>query len=110
MIDVLRAPNHIENLGATHYPYKRGGHILINSLLSKKIIIPVIILAILLSACTGNKGIDGREIEEMEESYKNGFQLIEMDFEWTKDNHLVVIDDWADMARRMFMDMEEMGQ
>ena len=41
-------------------------------------------------------------LEAIEQSYNNGFRFIELDFEWTKDNKVVLIHDWDSMARRMF--------
>ena len=42
-------------------------------------------------------------LEALEESYSNGFQLIEIDFEWTSDGKVVAIHDWEPMVRRLFM-------
>ncbi|AFS77251.1 glycerophosphoryl diester phosphodiesterase [Gottschalkia acidurici 9a] len=42
-------------------------------------------------------------LEALEESYKNGFNLIEIDFEWTSDGKVVAIHDWDSMAKRMLM-------
>ncbi|CCQ95355.1 conserved exported hypothetical protein [[Clostridium] ultunense Esp] len=42
-------------------------------------------------------------LEALEESYSNGFQLIEMDFEWTSDGQVVAIHDWGPMVERLFM-------
>lgn len=42
-------------------------------------------------------------LEALEESYKNGFELIEMDFEWTTDGEVVAIHDWGPMVERLFM-------
>lgn len=42
-------------------------------------------------------------LESLEESYKNGFKLIEVDFEWTTDNKVVAIHDWTAMVQRLFM-------
>lgn len=42
-------------------------------------------------------------LEALEESYKNGFKLIEMDFEWTSDGEIVAIHDWGPMVERLFM-------
>ncbi|SHD76237.1 glycerophosphodiester phosphodiesterase family protein [Schnuerera ultunensis] len=42
-------------------------------------------------------------LEALEESHKNGFQLIEMDFEWTSDGQVVAIHDWGPMVERLFM-------
>lgn len=45
-------------------------------------------------------------LEALEECYSNGFELIEMDFEWTSDGEVVAIHDWGPMVKRLFM-MEE---
>ena len=42
-------------------------------------------------------------MEALEESYENGFRLIEIDFDWTIDNKVVAIHDWTDTLRRLFM-------
>lgn len=42
-------------------------------------------------------------LEALEESYKNGFKLIEIDFEWTSDDEVVLIHDWESTVERMFM-------
>lgn len=42
-------------------------------------------------------------LEALEESYKNGFKLIELDFDWTSDDQLVLIHDWESTVERMFM-------
>lgn len=42
-------------------------------------------------------------LEAIEEAYKNGFKLIEIDFEWTSDNNVVAIHDWTGMMKRLFM-------
>ena len=42
-------------------------------------------------------------LESLEESYKNGFKLIEFDFDWTSDNKVVAIHDWEGMFERLFM-------
>lgn len=42
-------------------------------------------------------------LEAIEESYKNGFKLIEIDFEWTSDDKVVAIHDWLNMLERLFM-------
>ncbi len=42
-------------------------------------------------------------LEAMEEAYKNGFRLLEIDFDWTSDNEVVAIHDWTAMPRRLFM-------
>lgn len=42
-------------------------------------------------------------LEALEESYNNGFKLIEMDFEWTSDGEVVAIHDWGPMVERLFM-------
>lgn len=41
-------------------------------------------------------------LEALEESYNNGFQLIEIDFEWTSDGKVVAIHDWESMVARLF--------
>ena len=43
-------------------------------------------------------------LEALEESYKNGFKLIEIDFEWTSDGKVVAIHDWDSMAKRMLIE------
>ncbi|WP_025640575.1 glycerophosphodiester phosphodiesterase family protein [Schnuerera ultunensis] len=45
-------------------------------------------------------------LEALEESHKNGFKLIEMDFEWTSDGKIVAIHDWGPMVKRLFMTEE----
>lgn len=45
-------------------------------------------------------------LEALDESYNNGFQLIEMDFEWTSDGKVVAIHDWSPMVKRLFMTEE----
>src|SRR5690606_19320291 len=45
-------------------------------------------------------------LEALEESYENGFKLIEMDFEWTSDGKVVAIHDWGPMVERLFMTEE----
>lgn len=45
-------------------------------------------------------------LEALEESYENGFKLIEMDFEWTRDGKVVAIHDWGPMVERLFMTEE----
>lgn len=42
-------------------------------------------------------------LEAIEESYKNGFKLIEIDFQWTSDDKVVAMHDWFDMVERLFM-------
>lgn len=42
-------------------------------------------------------------LEAIDSSYKNGFKLIELDFEWTSDNAIVLMHDWDSMTKRMFM-------
>lgn len=42
-------------------------------------------------------------LEALEESYKNGFKFIEIDFQWTSDNKVVAIHDWTSMVGRLFM-------
>lgn len=42
-------------------------------------------------------------LEALEESYKNGFKLIELDFQWTSDNKPVLIHDWLSSTERLFM-------
>lgn len=42
-------------------------------------------------------------LEALEKSYENGFQLIEIDFEWTTDGNVVAIHDWGPMVERLFM-------
>lgn len=42
-------------------------------------------------------------LEAIDSSYNNGFKLIELDFEWTLDDKIVLIHDWAEMVKRMFM-------
>lgn len=42
-------------------------------------------------------------LEALEESYKNGFKLIEIDFDWTSDNKAVAIHDWTGSLERLFM-------
>lgn len=42
-------------------------------------------------------------LEALEEAYKNGFKLIELDFQWTTDGKIVCIHDWESMTRRLFM-------
>lgn len=41
-------------------------------------------------------------LEAIEESYNNGFRFIELDFEWTKDDKVVIIHDWDLMIQRLF--------
>lgn len=41
-------------------------------------------------------------LEALEKSYKNGFQLVEIDFEWTSDGKVVAIHDWDSMVARLF--------
>lgn len=41
-------------------------------------------------------------LEALQNSYKNGFKLIELDFEWTEDGVPVAIHDWDRMVSRMF--------
>lgn len=41
-------------------------------------------------------------LEAIEESYNNGFRFIELDFEWTKDDEVVIIHDWDSMVQRLF--------
>ncbi len=41
-------------------------------------------------------------IEAMNESFTKGFQLIELDFSWTSDGHLVCLHDWNKTASRLF--------
>jgi glycerophosphoryl diester phosphodiesterase len=33
-------------------------------------------------------------LEALENSYNNGFRFIELDFDWTQDNQIVLIHDW----------------
>lgn len=40
-------------------------------------------------------------LEAIENSYNNGFKLIELDFEWTSDNEIVLIHDWTGMSNRL---------
>lgn len=42
-------------------------------------------------------------LEALENSYNNGFRFIELDFDWTADNQIVLIHDWSKMASRLFM-------
>lgn len=42
-------------------------------------------------------------LEAIESSYNNGFKLIELDFEWTLDDEIVLIHDWDSMVKRMLM-------
>lgn len=42
-------------------------------------------------------------LEAIDSSYKNGFKLIELDFEWTLDDEIVLMHDWDSMVKRMFM-------
>ncbi len=46
-------------------------------------------------------------LEALEESYNNGFELIEMDFEWTSDDKVVAIHDWGPMVKRLYMTEEK---
>lgn len=41
-------------------------------------------------------------LDAIEGSYNNGFKLIELDFEWTKDDKVVIIHDWDFMVQRLF--------
>ncbi len=43
-------------------------------------------------------------LEALNQAYQNGFRLIELDFEWTKDEVPVLIHDWSPMVKRLFMD------
>lgn len=42
-------------------------------------------------------------LEAIEDSYNNGHRYIELDFEWTLDNEIVLIHDWDNMVKRLFM-------
>lgn len=42
-------------------------------------------------------------LEAIESSYNNGFKLIELDFEWTVDDQIVLIHDWEAMVKRLYM-------
>lgn len=42
-------------------------------------------------------------LEALEKSYEDGFELVEIDFNWTSDDELVCIHDWESMAEKLFM-------
>lgn len=42
-------------------------------------------------------------LEAIDNSYRKGFKFFELDFEWTKDRHPVLIHDWDAMVKRLFM-------
>ncbi|GAB6085717.1 glycerophosphodiester phosphodiesterase family protein [Alkaliphilus crotonatoxidans] len=41
-------------------------------------------------------------LEALDTAYKNGFRLIELDFNWTRDGQPVLIHDWGQMVSRIF--------
>ncbi len=41
-------------------------------------------------------------IQALESNYRAGHRYFELDFSWTKDNHLVCLHDWADSIKRSF--------
>ncbi|HDZ76829.1 MAG TPA: amidohydrolase [Candidatus Omnitrophica bacterium] len=41
-------------------------------------------------------------LEALDKNYANGFRFIELDFEWTSDEHLVLIHDWKKSMTRLF--------
>ncbi|KNF08275.1 glycerophosphoryl diester phosphodiesterase [Gottschalkia purinilytica] len=43
-------------------------------------------------------------MEALNESYKNGFRFIELDFDLTTDGYPVLIHDWSHMSGRLFME------
>ncbi|WP_154224224.1 glycerophosphodiester phosphodiesterase family protein [Marinicella rhabdoformis] len=40
-------------------------------------------------------------LEALDENYKRGFRLFELDLSWTSDNHLVCLHDWKSTAKRL---------
>lgn len=46
--------------------------------------------------------------EALDESYKNGFRMIEVDLQWTTDDKLVLLRDWGGSMKKLFSsDLEE---
>lgn len=41
-------------------------------------------------------------LEALNNSVEKGFKLIELDFNWTKDNQLVLIHDWGEIVNKLF--------
>ena len=43
---------------------------------------------------TPNGILGSNSLEAVEHSYDNGYRVLEIDFCWTEDNHLVCVHDW----------------
>lgn len=40
--------------------------------------------------------------EALDESYRNGFRMMEVDFQWTSDDELVLLNDWEESFEKLF--------
>lgn len=45
---------------------------------------------------------NSNSLDALNESYKNGFRVMELNFQWTSDENLVLLQDWGESVKKLF--------